>query len=70
MRLALGRCFADPAVTAVLVDPMADNTAAHRFYEALGFRRVGPRTFGPDACIVYSFDRADWREGSEPCPES
>ena len=70
MRLALGRCFADPAVTAVLVDPLADNLAAHRFYEALGFRSEGPRMFGPDACIVHSLDRAGWREGSEQCPES
>ena len=38
MRLALARCFADPAVTAVLVDPLASNTRAHRFYERLGYR--------------------------------
>jgi aminoglycoside 6'-N-acetyltransferase len=31
MRLALARCFADPTVTAVLVDPLAENTRAHRF---------------------------------------
>jgi aminoglycoside 6'-N-acetyltransferase len=70
MRLALGRCFADPAVTAVLVDPLADNAAAHRFYEALGFRPVGPRSFGPDRCLVYSLDVARWREGSDACQRS
>lgn len=70
MRLALGRCFADPGVTAVLVDPMADNEAAHRFYEAIGFRLIGPRTFGPDHCLVYSLERARWREGSHRCPRS
>ena len=70
MDLALGRCFADPAVTAVLVDPMADNSAGHRFYEAMGFRLVGPRSFGPDRCLVYSLERARWREGREPCPRS
>ena len=42
MRLALERCFADPEVEAVLVDPLAVNTRAHRFYEpgrAPAFRR-------------------------------
>lgn len=64
MTLALARCFAEPAVSAVLVDPMAENAAAHRFYEAMGFRTVGPRSFGPDRCIVYSLERARWREWS------
>ena len=61
MDLALARCFADPAVTAVLVDPMADNIRAHRFYQAVGFRIVGPRRFGPDDCLVHRLERADWR---------
>ncbi|MCW5924126.1 MAG: GNAT family N-acetyltransferase [Saprospiraceae bacterium] len=30
MRSALRRCFAEPAVAAVLIDPLASNTAAHR----------------------------------------
>ena len=38
MHLALTRCFTDPLVTAVLVDPLASNTRAHRFYERLGFQ--------------------------------
>jgi aminoglycoside 6'-N-acetyltransferase len=31
MKLALARCFAEPSVTAVLIDPLASNTSAHRF---------------------------------------
>ena len=57
MRLALVRCFADPAVTAVLLDPLASNTRAHRFYERLGFRRVERRRFGDDDCLVYRLER-------------
>lgn len=64
MRLAFARAFADPKVTAILIDPLAPNTRAHRFYERLGFRFVERRTFlGVDACFVYRLDRADWREG-------
>lgn len=59
MRLALVRCFADPSVSAVLVDPLASNARAHRFYERLGFRAVEPRRFGDDDCIVYRLDRVD-----------
>jgi aminoglycoside 6'-N-acetyltransferase len=59
MRLALERCFADPRVTAVLIDPLAANTRAHRFYERLGFRFVERRRFGNDDCLVYRLDRAN-----------
>jgi aminoglycoside 6'-N-acetyltransferase len=59
MELALDRCFADPGVTAVLIDPLAGNTRAHRFYERLGFRFLERRRFGEDDCYVYRLDRAD-----------
>lgn len=54
---ALDRCFADPTVTAVIIDPLASNTAALRFYERLGFRFVESRRFGTDECLVYRLDR-------------
>ncbi len=62
MRLALRHCFADPAVEAVLIDPLASNTAAHRFYERLGFRFVERRQFGEDDTFVYRLERADFRD--------
>jgi aminoglycoside 6'-N-acetyltransferase len=58
MRLALDRCFADPAVTAVIIDPLASNVRAQRFYERLGFRFVERRRFNDDDCFVYRLDRA------------
>lgn len=61
MALALERCFAEPTVTAVLIDPLESNTRAHRFYERMGFRFVERRRFGDDACFVYRLDRARWR---------
>lgn len=64
MRLALARCFADAAVTAVLIDPLASNTRAHRFYERLGFVPVERRMFGPDDCVVYRLGRERWRRAS------
>lgn len=60
MALALARCFADPAVTAVLIDPLASNVRAHRFYERFGFRFVERRRFGSDDCFVYRLDRVDY----------
>jgi aminoglycoside 6'-N-acetyltransferase len=59
MRLAIARCFAAPEVTAILIDPLASNTRAHRFYERLGFRFVERRRFGDDDCLVYRLDRHD-----------
>ena len=64
MHLARARCFADPAVTAVLVDPLAGNTRAHRFYERLGFQFVEPRRFGRDDCWVYRLTRVAWHRAS------
>lgn len=61
MCLALERCFANPSVNAVVIDPLAGNTRAHRFYERLGFRFLENRRFGSDACRVYRLTRADWR---------
>ncbi|NJN02718.1 MAG: acetyltransferase [Leptolyngbyaceae cyanobacterium SL_1_1] len=63
MQLALVRCFADAAVTAVLVDPLAGNVRAHRFYERLGFQRVEQRRFGEDDCYVYRLNRVAWQPG-------
>lgn len=60
MQLALAQCFADSQVTAVLIDPMATNTRAHRFYERLGFSFLEHRRLGDDDCAVYRLTQADW----------
>jgi aminoglycoside 6'-N-acetyltransferase len=57
MRLAVDRCFADPEVTAILIDPLERNTRARAFYRRLGFRDAGLRTFGSDVCMVMRLDR-------------
>ena len=62
MKRAIARCFADPAVTNILIDPLEINTAAIRFYRRLGFVDVGPRCFGDDACLVMELRRAQWEE--------
>lgn len=58
MQQAIARCFADVRVKAILIDPLAGNERAHRFYERLGFRKVGRRVFaGVDDCFVMRLDR-------------
>jgi aminoglycoside 6'-N-acetyltransferase len=57
LRQALERCFADPTVTAVLVDPLLSNTRGHRFYQRLGFEPTERRRFGPDDCLVHLLTR-------------
>lgn len=64
MQLAISRCFADPSVTAILIDPLANNTRAHRFYERFGFKFIEPRRFGEDDCFVYRLNRSDWQNES------
>lgn len=60
MKLALEKCFAPPEVTAVIIDPLASNTDAHRFYERLGFKFIEKRSFGEDVCFIYRLEREDW----------
>lgn len=61
MRPALNRCFAEPEVKSVLIDPLESNTKARRFYERLGFQFVEKRRFGEDDCLVYRLDREEWK---------
>ncbi|MGL5081093.1 MAG: GNAT family N-acetyltransferase [Microcoleaceae cyanobacterium] len=65
MQLAIARCFGGTAVTAVLIDPLASNTRAHRFYERLGFQFIEYRRFDKDDCCIYRLNRADWHPESE-----
>jgi aminoglycoside 6'-N-acetyltransferase len=59
MRAVIDRCFADGA-DAIVIDPLASNTRAHRFYERLGFHFTERRSFGDDACFVFRLERTDW----------
>jgi aminoglycoside 6'-N-acetyltransferase len=70
MRLALERCFADPAVTAVLVDPLLSNTRGHRFYQRLGFVPVERRRFGPDDCLVHRLSRERYLTAPSESPRT
>lgn len=60
MAQTLDACFAEPDVTAIVIDPLNSNADAHRFYQRLGFRPEGRRTFGGDDCLIHRLTRADW----------
>jgi len=60
MHMAIARCFSDPSVSTILVDPLASNLRAHRFYQRLGFRFKERRRFGADDCCVFGLSRDDW----------
>lgn len=68
MQLAIARCFADATVTAILIDPLASNTRAHRFYERLGFQCIDRRWFAEDDCFVYRLNRSDWCQTKSDLP--
>lgn len=59
MQAAIERCFSDPSVSGIVIDPLATNTRAHQFYERLGFRFVERRSFGGDECFVYILRRSE-----------
>ncbi len=62
MELAIKRSFADPAVMAIIIDPLLTNTRAHRFYQRLGFHPLEERRFGDDKCLVHQLERTIWEQ--------
>jgi aminoglycoside 6'-N-acetyltransferase len=60
MRLAHELCFADPEVTAIVIDPLATNTRAIAFYRRLGYVPVERRLFDGDDCLVLKLTRQAW----------
>lgn len=67
MQQALERCFSVPSVAAILIDPLATNLRAHRFYERLGFRFVEQKRLGEDEsdCYIFKLSREEWVRQSE-----
>lgn len=66
MELAIDRCFVDPGVEAILIDPLLNNERAHRFYQRMGFQPVEERRFGADICLIHRLDRPTWeRQANE-----
>ncbi len=62
MRRAFQICFADPGVTAFIIDPLASNVRAQKFYQRLGFVPERRRFFGEDDCLVDRLTRTTWRQ--------
>lgn len=60
MTQAINDCFAEPEITAIVIDPLNTNVAAHRFYQRLGFVVEGRRMFDEDDCLVHRLTRANW----------
>lgn len=60
MQLTIDRCFAEPEVTAILIDPLLSNKQAIRFYERFGFQFVERRQFGDSDCAVHQLDRSEY----------
>ena len=61
MNAVLAQCFADRSVTAVVIDPLASNARAIRFYERLGFVASGRALDADDECLVMELARDAWR---------
>jgi aminoglycoside 6'-N-acetyltransferase len=61
MRRALQLCFATPNLAAIVIDPLASNVRAHRFYQRLGFVPEARRQFADSDCLVHRLTRDIWR---------
>ncbi len=61
MAAAHALCFADPAVGAIVIDPLASNVRAQRFYRRLGYVDQELRWFADDHCRVMRLTRAAYQ---------
>ncbi|MCK8520467.1 acetyltransferase [Aquimarina sp. D1M17] len=57
MKQAIQRCFENPKVEGILIDPLKTNTKAHKFYKRLGFEFIEERKFNEVFCYVYELRR-------------
>lgn len=57
MELAIQRCFQNPEVDGILIDPLKSNVKAHRFYKRLGFEFIEERMFDDTMCYVFELKR-------------
>lgn len=58
MKQAITRCFSDPLVHTILIDPLLSNIRAQNFYKRLGFKPVGELRFNEDDCLVMELKRS------------
>ncbi|MEP1096496.1 MAG: GNAT family N-acetyltransferase [Cyclobacteriaceae bacterium] len=70
MKMAFKRIFSNSDVRGILIDPLASNVNAHRFYERLGFQFLEERFFDADRCFVYELKREvynnlDWQVSNQ-----
>ncbi|MEL7002813.1 MAG: GNAT family N-acetyltransferase [Bacteroidota bacterium] len=57
MELAVKRCFDNPNIKEILIDPLESNKRAHKFYERLGFQFAEERKFNDSTCYIYRLTR-------------
>lgn len=57
MKLAIEKCFLNPEVNGILIDPLKTNIKAHRFYKKLGFDFIEERVFNNTACFIFELRR-------------
>ncbi|MCC2605554.1 GNAT family N-acetyltransferase [Planctobacterium marinum] len=62
MQLAMALCFANPDVHALLVDPIANNIKAQRFYARLGFKFVESKKIQGESCYVLKIRRDQYEK--------
>ncbi|MEQ9229587.1 MAG: GNAT family N-acetyltransferase [Cyclobacteriaceae bacterium] len=60
MKIAIDKCFSDPAVHTILIDPLKSNVDAHRFYKRIGFEFVEERDFNDEECFVFQLKRSNF----------
>ena len=58
IQLAIKKCFNEPNVNGILIDPLKTNLKAHRFYKRLGFEFIEERDFDGATCFVFELKKA------------
>lgn len=64
MEWVFKHCFVDLDCDSIVIDPLINNKDAIRFYQRLGFKKIGIEKFDNDICLVHALKRKDWLRNS------
>lgn len=63
MSFAIDYCFKNKHVNAIVIDPLINNYASHRFYQRLGFQPMLRLHFSPESdCLIFMLTRTTWQQ--------
>jgi aminoglycoside 6'-N-acetyltransferase len=60
MTLGINKCFENPKISSIIIDPLEKNHKAIKFYQKLGFQFIENKYFDDDYCAVHELKKINY----------